>query len=71
MIADYLETARRGFARHRFFRAALRASLRRREIPLVIDHLFFFTVGKNLFALNTRKFKVWHGVYLLARESVA
>lgn len=49
----------------RFFGTAFWTSLRLRLIPMVILHLLFFRKKKNLFALNTRKFKVWHRFYLL------
>lgn len=62
IVADDLKTLRRILAQRSLFRAAFRAPLRRHHVPLVIHLLIFFTKDKDLFALNTRDFDIWHSV---------
>jgi hypothetical protein len=60
IVADDFKSARRVFARRRFFRAAFRASLRRRHISLVENFLLFLGKEKDFLALNTRNFNIRH-----------
>jgi hypothetical protein len=65
VVADDFKTARRVVSRRRFFRAALRASLRRGHIALVKIRLLFFGENEYVFALHARDFDVGHRSLLL------
>lgn len=60
VVANNIKARGSVFARYRFFRAALRASLRRHHIPLVKNSLFFFGVNKNVLTLHARHFQIRH-----------
>ena len=60
IVANYLVSLRCSITLTRFFRPALRTSLRRHHITLVKDLLFFLGEKKGLFTLNARGFDVRH-----------
>ena len=62
IVTDDLKTFRSVLTQSGLFRTAFCTPLRRHHVPLVIHFLVFFTENKDIFALHTRNFDIWHSI---------